>query len=196
MIQNFISCTFLFHLFIVILLAYMCSKSLDTWSFDGLLESCFQYYCLLCKSHAWVIYLFCVGSWVIYLFCVGSSHFIGAIKCRIIFSLLFKGFLTAKGGSGWGGGWGQWPNGWKMVENLIWTVVIYNVIILLSSWVKTRGYGSEISICLNIRCKNWMFFLCWNPYIYTTCPLVTLYILLSLHALFSSFDPRKIPKQF
>ena len=140
---------------------------------------------MLCKSHAWVIYLCCVRS----------SHFIGSSKCGIVFSLLFKRSLSAKGGSGWGGGWGQWPDGWKMVKNQIWTVVIHNVIILLSSWVKTRGYGSEISICLNVCCKNWMFFLCWNPYIYTTCPLVTLYILLSPHT-FSSFDPRKVPKQF
>ena len=36
-----------------------------------------------------------------------------------------------------------------------------------------------------------MFFLCWSPYVYTTCPLVTVCILVSLHTLFSSFEMKK-----
>lgn len=156
----------------------------DTWSLDGLWGAVFSINVCHVKS-VWICYLFVL--------CNSKSSYQCLIKCGIIFPLLLIRFLAAESGSGCRGGWVQWPDGWKIVENLIWTMVIHNVIILPGSWVKTRGYDSEISICLNVCCKNWIFFF-WNHYIYTTCPLVTSYILLSLHILFSSFDLRKIPK--
>lgn len=135
-----------------------------------------------CKNCVWGGYLFvlCKRKWFYWYL----------IKCDIICLLLFIRFLTAEGESGYRGDWNQWPDGCKIVENLIRMMVIHNVINLPGSWVKTRCYGIEISICLNVCCKNWMFF-SWNHYIYTTCPLVTSYILLSLHTLFFSFDLRK-----
>lgn len=122
----------------------------DTWFPRWAMESCFQYSCLPCKNPFWIIYLFGL--------CKSKSFYWCLIKCDIIFSLLFIRFLAAEGRNGCRSGWGQWSDGWKIVENLIWMMVIYSVIILPGSWVKTRGYGSELSICLNICCKNWMFF--------------------------------------
>ena len=96
-----------------------------------------------------------------------SKSFLGClIKCGITFPLLLIRLLAAEGGSGCRGGWGQWPDGWKVAENLIRTMWCTGVIILPGSWVKTRGYDSEISICLNACCKNWMFFLLEPLYIY------------------------------
>lgn len=121
----------------------------DTWSLDGLRGAVFSINVCHVKS-VWISCLFVL--------CKSKSFYWCLIQCDIIFPLLLIRFGAAESGSGYRRGWGQWLDGWKIVENLIWTMERHSVIILPGSWVKTRGYDSEISICLNVCCKNWIVF--------------------------------------